>query len=171
MMYDRPIPGQSLTTEPKNAPYENPPQITDPKKALMHHIEILNTPEAAEDILFFISDLGVDVKTLTEGALRQAVMGGVHSVDVSLIIGPVVHEFIRGIPLAAGIDFDEGFEGKKAREETMYERNKFRSQKMLEEIGIAEAPTIIEEEEEAPVEQEEEKPMEQPNGLMARKQA
>ena len=172
MMYDRPIPGQSLTTQPKNAPYENPPQISDPQKALMHHLEILGAPDATDDILFFISDLGVDVKTLAEGALRQAVMGGVHSVDVSLIIGPVIHEFIRGIPLAAGIDFDEGFEGKKAREETMYERNKFRSQKMLEELGIAEAPKVAEEEEkeEAPVEQEEE-PTEQPNGLMARKQA
>ena len=169
MMYDRPIPGQSLTAEPKNAPYENPPQITNPKEALMHHIELLSTPEATDDILFFISDLGVDVKTLAEGALRQAVMGGVHSIDVSLIIGPVVHEFIRGIPLAAGIEFDEGFEGKKAREETMYERNKFRSQKMLEELGIAETPTI--KQEETPEEQEEEKPMEQPNGLMARKQA
>ncbi len=34
MMYDRPIPGQSLTTEPKNAPYENPPEIVDVDEAI-----------------------------------------------------------------------------------------------------------------------------------------
>ena len=53
-MYDRPIPGQSLTTEPKNAPYENPPEITDPDEALMVHLDHLNNEEAAEDILDFI---------------------------------------------------------------------------------------------------------------------
>ena len=64
-MYDRPIPGQSLTTEPKNAPYENPPEITNVDEAIMHHIDHLNNEEAAEDILDFI-EAGVDVKTLTE---------------------------------------------------------------------------------------------------------
>ena len=28
------IPGQSLTAEPKNAPYENPPQMTEPEEAV-----------------------------------------------------------------------------------------------------------------------------------------
>ena len=27
-----PIPGQSLTDEPKNYPWENPPEITDPEE-------------------------------------------------------------------------------------------------------------------------------------------
>ena len=106
MMYDRPIPGQSLTTEPKNAPYENPPEINNVDEAIMHHIDHLNNEEAAEDILDFI-EAGVDVKTLTEAVMRSAVMQGIHSIDISLSIGPVLHEFIRGIPLAAGIDFEE----------------------------------------------------------------
>ena len=28
------IPGQSLTAEPKNAPYENPPELTTPEDAV-----------------------------------------------------------------------------------------------------------------------------------------
>lgn len=29
MQFERPVPGQSLTTTPKSAPYERPPEITD----------------------------------------------------------------------------------------------------------------------------------------------
>ena len=72
-----------------------------------------------EDILLFI-DAGVDIRTLVEGTLRGAVLEGIHSIDVSLIIAPVLHEFIRGIPLAAGVPFEEGFEDEEDFEEAIY---------------------------------------------------
>lgn len=159
MMYDRPIPGQSLTTEPKNAPYENPPEITNADEALMHHIDHLNNAEAAEDILDFI-EAGVDVKTLTEAVMRSAVMQGIHSVDISLTIGPVLHEFIRGIPLAAGVDFEEGFEDKEARKVKTYSRQISSARKMLKKLGVDDAP--IKEDKEPVVE-------DKPAGLMARR--
>ena len=158
-MYDRPIPGQSLTTEPKNAPYENPPEITNADEALMHHIDHLNNAEAAEDILDFI-EAGVDVKTLTEAVMRSAVMQGIHSVDISLTIGPVLHEFIRGIPLAAGVDFEEGFEDKEARKVKTYSRQISSARKMLKKLGVDDAP--IKEDKEPVVE-------DKPTGLMARR--
>ena len=159
MMYDRPIPGQSLTTEPKNAPYENPPEITNVDEAIMHHIDHLNNAEAAEDILDFI-EAGVDVKTLTEAVMRSAVMQGIHSVDISLTIGPVLHEFIRGIPLAAGVDFEEGFEDKEARKVKTYSRQISSARKMLKKLGVDDAP--IKEDKEPVVK-------DKPSGLMARR--
>ncbi len=160
MMYDRPIPGQSLTTEPKNAPYENPPEITDPDEALMVHLDHLNNEEAAEDILDFI-EAGVDVKTLTEGVLRSAVMQGIHSIDVSLLIGPVVHEFIRGIPLSAGMDFDDGFEDKNTKKVKTYSRQMNTAKNMLERLDADKSPL-----EEKP---KENIPEAKPAGLMARR--
>jgi len=159
MMYDRPIPGQSLTTEPKNAPYENPPEINNADEALMYHIDHLNNAEAAEDILDFI-EAGVDVKTLTEAVMRSAVMQGLHSVDISLTIGPVLHEFIRGIPLAAGVDFEEGFEDKEVRKVKTYSRQISSARKMLKKLGVDDAPT-----------QEDKEPVieDKPTGLMARR--
>ena len=159
MMYDRPIPGQSLTTEPKNAPYENPPEINNADEALMHHIDHLNNAEAAEDILDFI-EAGVDVKTLTEAVMRSAVMQGVHSVDISLTIGPVLHEFIRGIPLSAGIDFEDGFEDKEVKKVKTYSRQISSARKMLKKLGVDDAP--IKEDKEPVVE-------DKPTGLMARR--
>ena len=36
--FDRPIPGQSLVTEPRNNPWEQPPQIADKDDALKYYI-------------------------------------------------------------------------------------------------------------------------------------
>ena len=146
---NRPIPGQSLTTTPKNAQYEQPPLIVDPEEALQLHLKRLSKPRSMEDILEFI-DTGVDVRTIVEGILRGAVLNGIHSIDVSLIIAPVIHEFVRGLPLAAGIAFEAGFEDQQDVDEAMY-RIKKPSKKIPEEV----------------VKQEE--TPEKPSGLMARR--
>ena len=146
---NRPIPGQSLTTTPKNAQYEQPPLIVDPEEALQLHLKRLSKPRSMEDILEFI-DTGVDVRTIVEGILRGAVLNGIHSIDVSLIIAPVIHEFVRGLPLAAGIDFEDGFEDQQDVDEAMY-----RIKKPSKEI-----PEEVVKQEETP---------EKPSGLMARR--
>ena len=89
MQFDRPIPGQSLTSTPKGAPYERPPEINDPMEALEMHLDNLDNPKAIKEAMFFL-EMGVDVVTLVEGILRNAVMQGNHSIDVSLIIAPVI---------------------------------------------------------------------------------
>ena len=66
LIFNGPIPGQSLTTEPKNAAYERAPEVTDPIKALDVHLDNLNKPEAMEDALYFL-ELGIDLVTLVEG--------------------------------------------------------------------------------------------------------
>ena len=58
-MYNRPIPGQSLTATPRNSSYEQPPVIVDPKIAVQTHLKRLTKPKAMEDILLFI-DAGVE---------------------------------------------------------------------------------------------------------------
>ena len=41
-MFNAPIPGQSLTSEPKNYAWERPPQYDLPEEALMFHLEKLD---------------------------------------------------------------------------------------------------------------------------------
>ena len=40
-----PIPGQSLTDEPKNFPWERPAEMSDPEEAIKFHLENLNEPD------------------------------------------------------------------------------------------------------------------------------
>ena len=142
---NRPIPGQSLTTTPKNAQYEQPPLIVDPEEALQLHLKRLSKPRSMEDILEFI-DTGVDVRTIVEGILRGAVLNGIHSIDVSLIIAPVIHEFVRGLPLAAGIDFEDGFEDQQDVDEAMYRIKKPFKEMPKEVVKQEEAPEKVIEE-------------------------
>lgn len=100
------IPGQSLTAEPKNAPYENPPQIVDPREAADWHLNLL-AEDDREDALLDALRLGMTVETLTIGLARHAVMQGVHSIDVSLIISPIIHEYICWVAGENDVDYDE----------------------------------------------------------------
>lgn len=169
--FEAPIPGQSLTTTPKNAPYERPPEIVDPEEALQVHLARLNEEEAMEAVFNFL-DMGVDLQSLVEGITRSAVMQGIHTVDVSMIIAPVIHEFIKGNAMAAGVEFDEGFEDKEKEKELSYKRNKMLAKKELAKMGIENVDASINKEKEEPMEVAEEvveKTSNPPKGLMARR--
>ena len=112
---DRPIPGQSLTTPPRQFPYERPPDMVNPLEALDVHIERLNDKENIADVMTALEN-GIDLVTLVEGILRSAVMAGVHGLDTSMIIAPHMHEFIKGEADFVGIDYEEGFVDKEATE-------------------------------------------------------
>jgi len=164
------IPGQSLTAEPKNAPYENPPEMVTEDDAVMWHLERLTEPDRMEALVDML-ELGMDVVTLTEGLLRGAVMEGRHSIDLSLIIAPVIHEFIVRTAEKVGVDFEEGIpDDTEQREDIRYTINENKARKMLAELdmevedeGEVEDTAEPQEEEVMPVEAES-----KPAGLMAR---
>ena len=172
-MFNVPIPGESLTVEPKSMPYERPPEISDPIEALDLHINNITRPDAMEDMFFFL-DSGLDLTSLVEGILRSAVMAGMHSVDVSLIIAPVLHEEIKALALEAGVEFEEGFDDNEEKNAVDYGRDVSRAKNMMKElrekeeevvgIGVSVMPVEV-----TATEVEEEEPTkEAPKGLMAR---
>lgn len=166
-MFDRPIPGQSLTTPPRNAPYERPPEVVDPEKALQIHLDRLTDPDRMEDALYFL-EIGVDLVTLVEGILRSAVMNGIHTVDVSLIIAPVIHEYIKSTADAIGVEYDEGFEDKEGKERRTYARNVTLAEKKMKQAGIEPMSTTRPTREAPVMEEPQMVEEEQPRGLMAR---
>ena len=169
-IFDRPIPGQSLTVEPKNQAYERPPEITDPIEALDIHIEKLLQPDAMEDVLYFLES-GVDLVTMVQGILRSAVMEGIHSIDVSLIIAPVLHEHIKGFADVANLDYEEGFENQEGKKALAYRRDVARAKKMIGELPGQEdkaTPTTIEQTTKEPEMEVEEQQQPAKTGLMVR---
>jgi hypothetical protein len=126
------FPGQSLTAEPKNAPYERPPQMVKPEEAMLWHLNRITEPERADSILDML-ELDFNVVMLTEGLLRGAVLDGRHSIDVSLIIAPVVHEVIKTMAEKAGIDFEEGFPDESdQKKDVKYQISEKKALKLLE---------------------------------------
>lgn len=107
MINTAPIPGQSLTKPPGNAPYERPPEITDPEQALMGYINYLNDPKVLQGIMGLL-ETGFDLTTLVEGLLRGGVAEGYHSIDTSLVITKPLISFLVKIADATGIDYKVG---------------------------------------------------------------
>tara|TARA_B110000858_G_scaffold196998_1_gene257263 strand:+ start:896 stop:1432 length:537 start_codon:yes stop_codon:yes gene_type:complete len=176
-MFSAPIPGQSLTSEPKNSPWENPPQLTTPEDALMFHMDRLRKPKKVEAVAGLLV-LGLDVVTLTEGILRGGVAEGRHSIDVSMIIGPIIHEYIVGVAEAAGLEYNEGLEEEdgvdikgieysirsKEAEKILKEIKKGKDVDLSEISNDMPEENLMQEEPEEIVEEQEE-----PMGLMSRR--
>lgn len=168
-MRNKPIPGQSLTTPPGKAPFERPPEINSPKEALDFHLTKLAKPRVQENMMKTLM-LGVDVKTLTEGLLRNAVGNGLHSIDVSLMIAPVVHKYIVTLADEVGVEYEEGLEDTKGQEKIdkefekamAYERADVLQAEIEAEVALGSAPK------EEPMEEE---AMPEPAGLMRRREA
>ena len=118
-----PIPGQSLTDEPSNYPWERPPETADPAEALSMHLKKMAGPKYMQSALFLM-ELGVPVEVLTNTTLTMAVGRGIHSIDVGLIIAPAIHKEIVSIAEMAGIEYDEYFPEEEEEKEAAKERIK-----------------------------------------------
>lgn len=163
-MFNAPIPGQSLTTKPKNTPFENPPKFAEPDKALAMHMQHLSD-DTRMDAAMQLIEKGMDVQSLTEGILRGAVAQGLHSIDVSLIIAPVLHEYIKTTAKSLKIDFKEGKDfDRPDDDEVQRKAGKAMALKRLAlDKGLPEVP------QEEPEVEEEMIVEEAPRGLMARR--
>jgi hypothetical protein len=115
MLSDMPIAGQSLTHELGARPWQSPPQYNKPQEAIKHYFERLSNPEDGSKILSAL-EMGVPVETLTEAIQLGGVMEGLHTIDVGVIISPVIAEILIGLAESAEIEYtveDEDMEEKK----------------------------------------------------------
>ena len=173
--FSAPIPGQSLTTPPKNYAWERPPEINDPEEAMQMHLTRISQPEMLEAVMNAIDLQGLDIMTVTNGIIRGAVSKGIHSIDVGMMVAPVLHEFIKQATQALGIEADDGFVDKKAKAAEREAIIAGKARKMLSKMGVKPAEIAVAAEEaapmapptEAPPMAPEAAPME-PKGLMAR---
>jgi len=116
-----PIPGQSLTDEPQNFAWERPPEYTDPDDAIVFHMDRLAEESVMESVLFLM-EFGYPVDVLTRSMLTGAVGEGQHTIDVSLIIAPVIEAELVYMATTAGIDFKETFTEDKTDDDIQEEK-------------------------------------------------
>jgi len=106
---DAPIPGQSLTDEPKNWPWENPPELNTPEEAIEYYITRMADEELMDDLAAMLST-GLPVAPVVKTLLTTGVMNGKHSIDISIIIAPVLHTFIKASMTTYGIEVKDDIE-------------------------------------------------------------
>ena len=180
--FEAPIPGQSLTSEPKLYPWETPPELDKVGDVVSFYIDKLSSQDVMDD-LFIALDEGFPLNILVKSILTAGVMEGMHTIDVSLVVAPVLHEYILGAAKIQKIKVkefpetkDEQIDAKEKRAlAATIERSLEKSPQ--EDTGKAlleEALSFVQED--APMTQEgmpeetvEESPEEKPMGLMSRR--
>jgi len=114
-MFEGPIPLQSLSSEPKNFPWERPPEMSDLKEVIDFYLEGL-TKETVIDNLMDLLDMGTPVDAIVGAFTTANVMNGMHNVDVKLLVSPVIHEYIKSMGQRAGIEVVDRFTGTDSSE-------------------------------------------------------
>jgi hypothetical protein len=118
--FDAPIPGQALTDEPGNAPWEKPAQFDDPEEATMFYLNKMADPDIMDDVSVLFEN-GMTLKSFVETMVQMGAMNGMHTVDVGLLIKPVLVKYFKEAMRTYGID---------AKEEAMSKDEKSRARQI-----------------------------------------
>ena len=90
--FDAPIPGQFLTAELAR-PWQQPAQYTTVEEALDYYLPRLQSEEVSSQLLDVL-EMGIPVTTVANTMQLGSVMEGKHSIDVGMLILPVLVELI-----------------------------------------------------------------------------
>jgi hypothetical protein len=163
--FDMPIAGQSLTAELGGRPWQQPPQYATVEEALDYYIPSLESEEVSTQLLDVL-EMGIPVTSVANAMQTASVMDGKHSVDVGVLVLPVLIELIMLIAETAGVEYISGLEPDKTimnkslinKAIRKYEKEKEKEDEPLEDTGVM---TTIES-------LQEETPEEKTGGLMSR---
>jgi hypothetical protein len=108
-MFTAPIPGMSLTTEKGNRPWERPPQFTTIEEVFPFYMKSLGNKTFLLG-MFNALEAGVPITILVDTMITAAVAEGKHTLDVGVLISPIMVEAFIRLAEKADIDYVSGLE-------------------------------------------------------------
>ena len=103
-LMDGPIPGQSLTTEIGSRPWQQPAKFSTVEDTLEHYATKI-TDHKINDSLLDALEMGTPVASIAEIVVQSGAMEGIHTIDVSILVLPVIMELIAYVADEAEIDY------------------------------------------------------------------
>ena len=107
--FDAPIPGMSLTHELGARPWQSPAQFATVDDAIEYYMSRMTSEEFMEQVVD-IMEMGVPVATLANTIQLSNVMEGKHSIDVGMLITPLLMELMMMLGDSAGIEYQTGLD-------------------------------------------------------------
>ena len=101
-VFDAPIPGQSLTDEPGNYPWEHAPQTASIEEATDYVYESIMRKENMER-MFTLLRMGIPIEALVKVITFSGFLEGKWTVDVAKLLEPIVAMMITGEASLANI--------------------------------------------------------------------
>jgi len=156
-----PIPGMSLTAPLGGRPWQQPPQMASVEEAIDYYVPKLMDREFVPELLTII-ELGIPLTTIANSFQLASVMEGKHSIDVGILVIPVLVELMMTLADANEVEYVSGMSREK-------EKGLSNAQIALaKKKGMLDADIEVEEK---PTPEPTEEPEEEPNmGLMSRRE-
>ena len=156
-----PIPGMSLTAPLGGRPWQQPPQMATVEQAIDYYVPKIMDKEFLPKLLTII-ELGIPLTTIANSFQLASVMEGKHSIDVGVLVIPVLVELMMTVADANEVEYVSGMSREK-------EKGLSNAQIALaKKKGLLDKDTNVEEPTPEPTEEPEE---EEPNmGLMSRRE-
>ena len=107
--FEAPIAGMSMTHEVGARPWQTPPQYSSVEEALQYYIPRMED-DAFTDNLLNVIEMGMPLTTLANTIQLAGVMENRHTVDVGILIIPVLIEMMQLVAEAEGIEYVTGME-------------------------------------------------------------
>lgn len=160
--FDAPIPGQSLTMELGSRPWQNSSRFTTVDETIDYYMERMSSEEFMLQ-LADVLEMGVPVTSIANSIQLSSVMEGTHTVDVGMLVLPMLMEMIMMIGDSAGIKYDDGMQdpNKPKTRDSLVAKVINDYEKEIADVDLSDRAKETNE--------QEEEVMEEPKGLMARR--
>jgi len=103
------IPGQSLTREVGSYPWQRPPQYNTVDDAMEFYAKRIMNPMFRDQVAETM-ELGVPLTSIANALQGSGVMMGKHTIDVGVLILPVIMEMLAYVGDEEGVDYIMGTE-------------------------------------------------------------
>ena len=138
--FDAPVPGQSLTDEPGNYPWEHPPKTASVEEATDYVYESIMKPENMER-MFTLLRMGIPIEALVKIITFSGFLEGRWTVDTAKLLEPIVAMMVAGeaaigeIPAKANMgdaENTEFFKDMSERKRDMIQAKEMKEMPMIE---------------------------------------
>lgn len=172
---DAPISGQHMTSELGGRPWQQAPQYATVDEAIEYYLDRMSSEEFTEQLVDVL-EMDVPVTSLANTIQLGGVMDGKHTVDVGMLVMPLLMEMIMLVGDMAGVKYDSGMENpnKGKTRDTMLESIRLKLQREIDKkegmlFSDEELGKTSSEELEDDITMGDEEEVEEPKGLMARR--
>jgi hypothetical protein len=131
-MLDAPIAGMSMTHELGARPWQSPAQHVTVEEALDYYIPRFANDDVTEQLMDVL-EMGVPVTAVANSIQLSGVMEGKHSIDVGMLVLPVLMELIMYMADEEGIEYNTGMEKSTEVRSTMIDKALIKLQEQSEE--------------------------------------
>ena len=131
-MLDAPIAGMSMTHELGARPWQSPAQHVTVEEALDYYIPRFANDDVTEQLMDVL-EMGVPVTAVANSIQLSGVMEGKHSIDVGMLVLPVLMELIMFMADEEGIEYNTGMEKSTEVRSTMIDKALVKLQEQSEE--------------------------------------